>query len=91
MGIRIWKQEKYIFFSPQNLRISFKGSECMITDRTIAVRSLAEAMNFSSSLFVQTTPKANPTSYPMGTRDPFLGNKARPGREADHSPHLVLR
>jgi hypothetical protein len=27
----------------------------------------------------------------MGTRGPFPGSKARPGREADHSPHLVPR
>jgi hypothetical protein len=25
----------------------------------------------------------------MGTRGPFPGGKARPGRDADHSPHLV--
>jgi hypothetical protein len=25
-------------------------------------------------------------SYPMGTGGPFPGSKARPGRDADHSP-----
>jgi hypothetical protein len=32
---------------------------------------------------------AHPASYPMGTGGPFPGSKARPGRDADHSPHLV--
>jgi hypothetical protein len=27
----------------------------------------------------------------MGTGGPFPGGKARPGRDADHSPHLVPR
>jgi hypothetical protein len=27
----------------------------------------------------------------MGNRGPFSGGKARPGRDADHSPHLVPR
>jgi hypothetical protein len=27
-----------------------------------------------------------PASYPMGIGGPFLGGKARPGRDADHSP-----
>jgi len=29
---------------------------------------------------------AHPASYPMGTGGPFPGGKARPGRDADHSP-----
>jgi hypothetical protein len=29
---------------------------------------------------------AHPTFYPMGTGGPFPGGKARPGRDADHSP-----
>jgi hypothetical protein len=36
---------------------------------------------FSSSLCVQTGCGAHPASYTMGTR-----GKARPGRDADHSP-----
>jgi hypothetical protein len=39
---------------------------------------------------VQTGSGAHPASYPVGTGDFFLGVK-RPGREADHSPHLVPR
>jgi hypothetical protein len=47
--------------------------------------------NFSSSLCVHTGSGAHPASCPMGTRDPFPGGKARPRRDADHSPHLVPR
>jgi hypothetical protein len=42
--------------------------------------------DFSSSLCVQTGSWAHPDSYTMGTGDPFSGSKARPGRDADHSP-----
>jgi hypothetical protein len=34
----------------------------------------------------QTGSGAHPASYPMGTGGPFPGGKARPGRDADHSP-----
>jgi hypothetical protein len=47
--------------------------------------------DFSSSLCVQTGSGAHPASCPMGTGGPFPGGKARPGRDADHSPHLVPR
>jgi hypothetical protein len=49
-------------------------------------RSLAEAKGFSSSPCVQTSYDAHPAFYPMVTR-----GKVWPGRDADHSPHLVLR
>jgi hypothetical protein len=45
----------------------------------------AEAVS-SSSLCVQTSSEAHPSTYTMGTGGPFLGGKARPGRETDHSP-----
>jgi len=38
---------------------------------------------------VQTSPGAHPASYTMGTGS-FLGVK-RPGRNVDHTPHIVLR
>jgi hypothetical protein len=41
---------------------------------------------FSSSPCVQTSYGAHTTSCTMGTGGPFLGGKARPGRDADHSP-----
>jgi hypothetical protein len=34
----------------------------------------------------QTGYGAHPASYPVGTGGPFPGGKARPGRDADHSP-----
>jgi hypothetical protein len=52
----------------------------------IGVRSPAGAKDFSSILCVQTGSGTHPASYGMGTGDPFLGGKARPGRDADHSP-----
>jgi hypothetical protein len=55
-------------------------------DWTTGVRSPTEAEDFSSSLYVQTGSGAHPDSCPMGTEDPFPGGKARPGRDADHSP-----
>jgi hypothetical protein len=51
----------------------------------------AGAEDFSSSPCVQTGSGAHPHSYPMGTGGPFPGGKARPGRDADHSPHLMPR
>jgi hypothetical protein len=54
--------------------------------RAIGVRSPAGAKDFSSSLCVQTGSGAHPASSTMGTRGPFPGGKARPGRDADHSP-----
>jgi hypothetical protein len=44
---------------------------------------------FSSNLSVQTGSGAHPASCTMGTGIPFPGRKARPGRDADHSPHLL--
>jgi preprotein translocase subunit SecG len=41
-------------------------------------------------IIIQTGSGAHPASYPMGTRGSFPEVK-RPGREADHSPHLVPR
>jgi hypothetical protein len=57
-----------------------------LDDRTIGIRSPAGAEDFSSSLCVQTGSGAHPASCTMSTRGPFPGGKARPGRDADHSP-----
>jgi hypothetical protein len=59
-------------------------SDYGLDDRAIGVRSPAEAKDFFSSLCVQTSSGAHPASYPVGTRDPFSGSKARPERDADH-------
>jgi hypothetical protein len=47
---------------------------------------LAKFESISSSLCVQTGSGAHPASHPMGTGGPFPGGKARPRRDADHSP-----
>jgi hypothetical protein len=60
--------------------------QCLTTGWTIGVRSPAGAENFSSSPCVQTGSGVHPASYPMGTGGPFPGDKARPGRDADHPP-----
>jgi hypothetical protein len=54
--------------------------------RVIAVRSPADARDISSKLCVHTGFGAHPASCTMGTGGPFTGSKARPGRDADHSP-----
>jgi hypothetical protein len=56
-------------------------SDYGLDDQAIEVRSPTGA-DFSSSPCVQTGSGANPASYPMGTER----GKARPGRDADHSP-----
>jgi hypothetical protein len=61
-------------------------SDYGLDDRAIGVRSPAGAKDFSSSLCVQTDSGAHPASCAMGTAGPFPGGKARPGRDADHSP-----
>jgi hypothetical protein len=62
------------------------GTDYRLDDLAIGVRSLAGAKDFSSSLCVQTSSGAHPASCKMGTGGPFPGGKARPGRDADHSP-----
>jgi hypothetical protein len=42
--------------------------------------------DFFSNICVQTGSGAHPDSCTMGTGGPFPGGKARPGRDADHSP-----
>jgi hypothetical protein len=61
-------------------------SDYGLDDRAIGVRSPAGAKDISSILCVQTGSGANPGSCTMGTGGPFPGSKARPGRDADHSP-----
>jgi hypothetical protein len=61
-------------------------SDYGLDDRAIGVRSPTRAQDFSSSLCVQTGSGAHPASCTMGTGGHFLGGKARPGRDADHSP-----
>jgi hypothetical protein len=66
-------------------------SDYGLDDRVIGVRFPAGAKDFSSNLCVQTGSGALPASCTMGTGDPFPGGKARPGRDADHSPPSSVR
>jgi hypothetical protein len=61
-------------------------SDYGLDDRAIGIRSPAEAKDFSSILCVQTGSEAHPASCTMGTGVLSPGVKARPGRDADHSP-----
>jgi hypothetical protein len=61
-------------------------SDYGLDDRAIGVRSPAGAEDFSYSICIQTGSGAHPASCTMGTGGPFPGGKARPGRDADHSP-----
>jgi hypothetical protein len=61
-------------------------SDYGLEDQAIEVRSPAGAKDFSSILCVQTGSGAHPASCTMGTGGPFPGGRARPGRDADHSP-----
>jgi hypothetical protein len=60
-------------------------SDYGLDDRAIEVRS-PTGSDFSSSPCVQNGSGAHPASYPMGTGGSFPVGKARPGRDADHSP-----
>jgi hypothetical protein len=61
-------------------------SDYGLDDWAIEVRPPTETENFSSSPCIQTGSGAHPAFYPMGTGGSFPGGKARPGRDADHSP-----
>jgi hypothetical protein len=56
-------------------------SDYGLDDQAIWVRSPAWSKIFSSNLCVQTGSEAHTASFTMG-----IGGKARPGRDADHSP-----
>jgi hypothetical protein len=58
-------------------------SDYGLDDRAIGVRSLAGAKDFSSNLCDQ-RPTQPPVQWVPGVLSP--GVKARPGRDADHSP-----
>jgi hypothetical protein len=57
-----------------------------LDDRAIEVQPPAQARGFLSNICVQTGSGAHLASCTMGTGGPFPGGKARPGRDADHSP-----
>jgi hypothetical protein len=59
------------------------GRQCYMGDRDSIP---AKAKDISSTLCVQTSSEAHPTSYPMGTGGTFLRDKVRPGLDTDHLP-----
>jgi hypothetical protein len=61
-------------------------SDYGLDDRAIGVRFPALSKDFSSNLCVQTSSGAHPASCTVGTGGPVPGGKARPERDADHSP-----
>jgi hypothetical protein len=61
-------------------------SDYGLDDQAIEARSPTGAEDFSSSPCVQPGSGSHQASYPMGTGGSFPGGKARPGRDADHSP-----
>jgi hypothetical protein len=63
----------------------------MTTDWMNRVRLPAEVKYFSNRLRVQRSYDAHPASYQMGSLRHFPGGKARQGRDADHSPHILER
>jgi hypothetical protein len=66
-------------------------SDYGLEDRAIEVRSLAEAKVFFLYLLCPDRLWGPSSVLYNGYRDPFSGSKERPGRDADHSPHLVPR
>jgi hypothetical protein len=64
----------------------------MLADGDSSARFLAGAGNFSFHYCVRNGFEAHSISYPMGSGGVALSLRLkRPGREADHSPHLVPR
>jgi hypothetical protein len=75
------------FFNRSRVSSGSIVSDYGLDDRAIGVRSPAGAKDFSSSFLVQTGSGAHPASCTMGTGGVLSpGVKARPGRDADHSP-----
>jgi hypothetical protein len=77
-----------------NIKMYFKQNSSVSTvsdhgldDWEIEIPSPVEAKVSSSSLCVHMGSGAQPASCPMGKGGPFPGDKARSGRDADHSPH----
>jgi hypothetical protein len=60
--------------------------QCLTTDWTTRVRSLAGAKNFSCSLLCSHRLWGQPSLLYNGYRGSFHWGKARPGRDADHTP-----
>jgi hypothetical protein len=57
-----------------------------LDDLAIQIRFPAEGKDFFSDHCVDTASGTHQASCTVGTGGPFLGAKAQPGRDADHSP-----
>jgi hypothetical protein len=57
-----------------------------LDNAAIEVRTPERQEDLPSKLCVQTVSGVHLASCPMGTRGPFPSGKARPRRDADHSP-----
>jgi hypothetical protein len=62
-----------------------------LDDRAIEVRSPAEAKGFFLKPLCPERLWGPPSLLYNGYRGPMPGAKARPGRDPDHSPHIVPR
>jgi hypothetical protein len=60
-------------------------------NRAIQIRSQGICKRFFLQPLCPNRLWGPPSLLTKGTGDPFRGVKARPGRDADHSPHLVLK
>jgi hypothetical protein len=84
-----WSEVRSLFYTSTFQERGSSGSivsDYGLDDRAIGVRSPAGAKDLSSILCVQTGSGVHPASCTIGTGGPFPGGKARPGRDADHSP-----
>jgi hypothetical protein len=86
--LKFQANEYILMYSDTRSRVSSVSivSDYGLDDRASGVRSPAGAKDVSCSLCVQTGSGAHPAPCTMGTGGPFPGDKARPGRDADHSP-----
>jgi hypothetical protein len=87
LNTRTWRSVTRVCYKYVTIvqNISSRGSSVSIVS-DYGVRSPAGAKSFSSILCVQTGSGAHPASCRVGTGGPFPGGKARPGRDAGHSP-----
>jgi hypothetical protein len=63
--------------------------DCTLLRNLLAERT--KILVLALFFYVQTGSGAHPGPCQMGIGGPFPGGKARPERNADHSPHLVPR
>jgi hypothetical protein len=73
-------------YSPPKGSPIAQSVHCLTTGCTAGVRTPTEAEDFSSNPCVQTGSGAHLAYCTVGTGGSFPGRKARPGRDADHSP-----